>query len=275
MIDNYEIYQLKCKILKDYDGLALEELNNYRNFEELFSPEEFKNIMNLKQARKNKRYRAKEKFYQLLRIAACIKNSNKKIVFGTITLSDKYLSQKEDTYIRKIHSWLKEHFVYSILNKDFGTKTEREHYHFIGLTLEELESKNLKSKKGLEIYELKNKNYTMGFEPTLCLVNFDINDFDKTLNYLLKLNNHSNKTSTKGRIRIIKNHIADMIILTNNLQSRETLQRRKKQFYENLKNPSYDTLNKRSVSIQEIDINDFTKFLDSEITLTELKKRVA
>lgn len=198
-----ELYQFYCKSLID-KGLSFNELNNYDNFKDIFSKLEFEEIIREKQNRRNKRYRTKHKFIEMYQIASLIDNKNKKIVFGTITLNDKYLAQKEDTYIRKINKWLKEHFIYAILNKDFGKKTEREHYHFIGLTIEEIESKKNKSKKGYEIYELKKKNYTMGFEPTLCLIDLNKDDIKKTVNYLLKLNNHSNKMSTKNRLRVIK-----------------------------------------------------------------------
>lgn len=205
-----ELYKIRCKSLID-NGLALEELNNYANFKNLFSKYEFQKILNEKQNRKNKRYRTKEKFKELYRLMDYIRNENKKVVFGTITLNDYYLNMKEDTYIRKINKWLKSHFIYVILNKDFGSKTEREHYHFIGLTTEEIETTKKKSKKGYEIFELVNKDYDMGFEPTLCLINLKKNDIEQTVNYLLKLNNHSNKTTTRNRVRIIKNNQYDIL----------------------------------------------------------------
>ena len=204
MQETMEIYQIHCKKLKN-DGLALEELNNYNNFKGVFSKYEFEKIIKEKKKRANKRCRTNQKFLEIFRLRQIL-NSNCYIVFGTITLNDHYLSLKENTYIRKIHNWLKDHFIYSILNKDYGSKTEREHYHFIGLTTEEIGTKNTKSKKGYEIYELKNKTYTMGFEPTLCIIDLDKNDKKQTINYLLKLNNHSNKITTKNRVRIIKNN---------------------------------------------------------------------
>lgn len=203
MIETMEKYYFRCNRLIE-NGLCLEELNRYDNFQDIFNQEEFKKILNTKQNRKNKRYRTKNKFLEIYRIAQYTDKS--KIVFGTITLDNKHLQQKENTYIRKIHKWLKEHFIYTILNKDFGKKTEREHYHFIGLTTEELEEKQVKSKTGYKIYELKNKTYTMGFEPTLCFIDLEKNDIQKTINYLLKLNNHSSKITTKNRVRVIKNY---------------------------------------------------------------------
>ena len=102
------------------------------------------------------------------------------------------------------------------MNKDFGAKNEREHYHFIAITLEPLEelktceNKAKKSKKGYTLYELKRKNYSLGFEPTLCKIDLKKNDFDKTINYLLKLNNHSTKITTKSRVRIVKSPLMSL-----------------------------------------------------------------
>lgn len=215
-----EIYYLRCKNLKN-QGLALNELNEYKNFKGLFTQYEFNLIMNEKQNRKNKRYRTKQKFLEIYNIARYIDNDNKKIVFGTMTLDNKHLSQKEDTYMRKINKWLKRHFIYSIVNKDFGTKTEREHYHFIGITIEDIEAKGYKSKKGYEIYELKQKDYELGFEPTLCLIDLKKNDIEKTTNYLLKLNNHSTKITTKNRLRVIKSDKIRLLTVANGYVSRK------------------------------------------------------
>lgn len=235
MQETMELYQFYCKSLIK-NGLALEELNNYSNFEKVFNEKQFKNILNQKQNRKNKRYRTKNKFLEMYRVADLIKNENKVIVFGTITLSDKYLNQKEDTYIRKIHKWLKDHFIYAILNKDFGTKTEREHYHFIGLTIEELEYLGKKSKKGNDLYELINKNYTMGFEPTLEIVDLGKCDIKRTINYLLKLNNHSNKLGTKSRVRIIKNAQYQYLSMFHGLEPTKAEKKAKNDLKNRLKN---------------------------------------
>lgn len=199
-----EYYKFYCSKLLE-DGYSLDELNKYDNFRTIFTESQFKRIMNEKQNRKNKRYRTRNKFLEILRIANELKdNENLNVVFGTITLDNEHLALKEDTYIRKIHKWLKKHFIIAILNKDYGSKNEREHYHFIGLTIEDIESKNILSKKGYEIFELVNKDYTMGFEPTLCIVDLNKSDIQQTINYLLKLNNHSSKIGTKSRVRVIK-----------------------------------------------------------------------
>ncbi len=122
-----EKYKLRCKELTE-QGLALEELNNYENFKDILSDSEYKLCMNGKQRRKNKRNRTKKKCIEMYRYALIINHPDQqKIVFGTIDPNDELLAQKEDTYIRKIERWLKNHFVYSILNKYFGSKTVKEH----------------------------------------------------------------------------------------------------------------------------------------------------
>lgn len=214
------LYKERCrKILeetKDY-----KELNDYKNFKDLYSLFEFKKIVNDKQKRKNKRNRCDTKIKEMLQFMNYAQNNTLKIVFGTLTLNDKTLATKENTYIRKIHKYLKEHYLISILNKDFGDNTEREHYHFIGLTLEELVSTGKKSNKGFEMYNLVNDNYVSKYKvagddnpehnwnPNITPIELDTNK--KVRNYLLKLNNHSNKSTTDSRIRVLKNDLFKLI----------------------------------------------------------------
>lgn len=224
-----EIYNERCKTLLE-KGYNFQELEVYENFNDLFSKTEFDGVLRIKKNRRNKRNRTKNKIKKLCYLHMQIEKS--KFVFGTITLNDKYLAQKENTYIRKIHSWLKEHFLIAILNKDFGDKNGREHYHFLGITVEEVETTGKKSKKGFEIYELKNKTYKMGFEPDLCLVNFQIADLDKTTNYLLKLNNHSNKNTTKSRVRVIKQPLFEYLYLQDEKSAKNGIKMPKKRTFD-------------------------------------------
>ena len=228
MQETMEFYKFYCTKLLE-DGYSLDELNKYDNFRTIFTESQFKKIMNEKQNRKNKRYRTRNKFLEILRIANELKDNEKlNVVFGTITLDNEHLALKEDTYIRKIHKWLKKHFIIAILNKDYGSKNEREHYHFIGLTIEDIESKNILSKKGYEIFELVNKDYTMGFEPTLCIVDLNKSDIQQTINYLLKLNNHSSKIGTKSRVRVIKSTQYEYLYLAYRLGPTKAEKRLKK-----------------------------------------------
>ena len=211
----YKIYLERCKDLKKAN-FSNESLNEFEYFKDKLNKEQFKIILNEKQRRKNKRNRVGKKYEELYKIAEKINNKNKKIVFGTCTLDNENLELKEDSYIRKIEKWLKCHFIFVILNKDFGSETEREHYHFIGLTTEEIEYTGHKSKKGYKMYNLKEKNYKIGHEPNLEIIDKEATDIKKLIDYLVKEINHSMKI--KSRVRIIKNPIAKMIILTEGLE---------------------------------------------------------
>lgn len=200
-----DLYKNRCTALLK-NGLSYSELNNYDNFKDILSIQDFKNELRLKQNRKNKRNRTKRALIDLLRFYNLI-DSNKTLVFGTCTFDNKNIKLKSETLDKKINYWIKKHFMWSIVNVDYGKKNERKHYHFIGITKELIETTHKKSKKGNEIYELSNKDYEMGFEPDLLIVDFNKNDLDKTINYLLKLNNHSNKDTTSSRVRIIKTEI--------------------------------------------------------------------
>ena len=217
MKDKYTLYKERCRELLNM-GLAHSELNDYDNFKDIMREDVFKVFMRDKQNRKNKRYRTKEKFKELITIYNNSKCPTKNLVFGTLTLNNETLSQKERTRTKKIDKWLKSHFLISIVNKDFGEKNGREHYHFLGITCQALEKKfhedgkPIKSKKGYIIYELVKKDYSLGHEPDICIVDFDKSDINKTTNYLLKLNNHSNKILAKNRVRIIKSDLMKLFI---------------------------------------------------------------
>lgn len=202
----YLLYKDRCKKLLKLEDYTL--LNDYEYFKDIIPEEDYKEIILEKQRRKNKRYRVDSKIFEMMRLANMYRKETiiPKIVFGTINLNDKTLSRKENTYIRKIHQWLKKHFAYVILNKDYGDKTNREHYHFIALTLEPVEDSGHRSKKGYTLYKLKNQDFNLGHEPTLEIINLE--DKKQIRNYLLKLNNHSTKaTANSSRIRVLINPI--------------------------------------------------------------------
>lgn len=201
-----DLYKNRCTALLKL-GFNYSDLNNYNNFKDILSKTEFDNEIRLKQNRKNKRNRTKRALMDLVRFYQLVRSGTKHLVFGTCTLDNNSLRLKPETIDKKINYWLKQHFMWSIVNIDYGKKNERKHYHFIGLTTELIEDKHIKSKKGHPMFELQNKTYEMGWEPDLLIVDFNKNDIDKTINYLLKLNNHSNKSTTSSRVRIIKQEI--------------------------------------------------------------------
>lgn len=205
----HDLYKNRCTTLLKL-GLSYDELNKYDNFSDILSEDDFKLEIRFKQNRKNKRNRTKRNLMEILRFYQVI-NGDKTLVFGTCTLNDKTLKLKPETIDKKLNFWLKEHFRWVIVNIDYGKKNERKHYHFIGITTEQLETTHQKSKTGFEIFELNNKTYEMGWEPSLLIVDFNKNDIDKTINYLLKLNNHSNKETTSNRTRVIKQDIIKFV----------------------------------------------------------------
>ena len=183
---------------------------DYENFKDIMSYEDFKSarrIINRKKWRRKNCYKKLEPIINLYEELFYKKGIYCNIVFGTCTFDNKSMTWKEETRTKKVNKWIKEHFIIALANIDYGKTTEREHHHFIGLTFEELERTGKKGKKGFDMYEIKNnKNYSLGFEPNLEIVN-NFNNDKKLSNYLVKLNFHSNKKSTRNRrIRVLKNN---------------------------------------------------------------------
>ena len=206
-----DIYNERAKTLKETYSFIIEKdkkyyykmLQTYEYFKEYMSESDFKEVLRLKRNRSNRRRRANKK------IAKIRFSERPTIIFGTCTFNDEQFYKKngkeiqERTRTKKVNEWIISHFDYSVVNIDYGKRNEREHHHFVGILKknEELEIVKSKSKTGYKMYELKNKDYKLGFEPTLELVEYDPQDYNmkKLSNYLLKINNHENKSTTKNR----------------------------------------------------------------------------
>lgn len=193
------IYTFKGKL----DKAFYSEIRKYENFKDSLSEEEFKDVLKYKVNRNNRRRRANKKI-------SIIQNLERPtIIFGTCTFNDEQFLKKngtptkERTRTKKVNDWIDKHFDYAVVNIDYGKKTEREHHHFVGVLKKEekLELVDGKSKTGHKMYELENKDYKLGFEPTLEVIEYDPIDYKmkRISNYLLKINNHENKDSTKNR----------------------------------------------------------------------------
>ena len=207
------MYRNRCKrILQEYEDPKrhfnlkdLKKLNEYETFKDLMSVDVFKEIIRSKKRRKNKRSRTKRQFREIQSLQFILGG---KIVFGTATLNNESLDLKIETRRKKLNAWIKNHFVKAIINEDYGKEKGRFHFHFIALCTERLEKKKnaagelKRTKKGYPIQELTKKDYEMGHEPTLLVVEDD--DEQKLVNYLLKLNNHSNKETTRSRVRVLE-----------------------------------------------------------------------
>lgn len=146
------------------------------------------------------RQRKKNNWNEICKWCFSIENfkpyQNYTLIFGTLNFSDKTLSNtSERTRARYITKYLSDHTIHYIANIDYGKKKGREHYHFIAMTNGKISSKEWHKFGGakFQIVPLKNK------------------DIKSTKNYLLKLNNHSYKESTKQK-RIIRDRHEDYYI---------------------------------------------------------------
>lgn len=181
--------------------------NDYSYFKDVLSEEDFKKALRLKNRKSNRRKRCHKKLVPIINQYEdwfFDKGVNCYLVFGTCTFNDNALKLKEETRTKYVNKWIKSHFKIALVNIDYGRKNEREHHHFIGLTFENIEDTNKRGRSGYSLYNLKNKDYKLGWEPDLELI--CIEDNRKLSNYLVKLNFHSNKKSTKNRrIRVLTN----------------------------------------------------------------------
>ena len=178
-------------------------INEYYLFSDLMKYEDFLKMKSYSRNRNKKRNRCFDKENQIIDYAI---ENNLKVVFGTCTLNNDALSMNYDSLRKKLSRWLKKHFKMILKNNDYCPSSDRLHFHFIACLKEneELEPIGRKSKKGRPLFVLKNKDYKMGFEPVLEPIP---NLTSKQLsNYLVKLNNHSNKKTTKlERLSLTKN----------------------------------------------------------------------
>lgn len=211
--DLYKQYKSRCSSLKkeNIEHLDYAIFTDYENFKDIFTDEEFKAVMRIKKARHNKRTRTNDKIQDMLRyFTHQVKLNNRKLylVFGTGTINDTYMNREPRTRDKLLNAYLTNHYDVAIINTDIGDHTERLHYHWIGITdLEPIpklnaHGKQAKSNKGRLLYVLPTTDYKLGHNPTVEPI--VTTDMEKIKNYLLKLDNHSNKEGT-GRIRYFKN----------------------------------------------------------------------
>lgn len=117
---------------------------------------------------------------------------NYKIVFGTLTFRDDVLEKTcKRTRARYITKFLSQETYHYIANIDFGKENDREHYHFVAMIEKKMNLQNW-------IYGGNKVN----------IVPIDKNEMQSVKNYLLKINNHSYKESTK-QSRILRDRNKD------------------------------------------------------------------
>lgn len=213
-------FNLLCKSYPNWKDLKYFLFNDYCFYSDVLNYDAFKYAINTKGSRYKKRKRAKNKITLLLDLKTNLeKILNKKInvVFGTLTLNDDTIVKSYDALTKSIQRELKKHCFWYFKNADYGTKTDRLHFHYIGMTFEELvpaineeTGKQCKSKKGRPMFKYSNDSEPLGWNTLEIIPDKCLKDMNKIACYLVKLNNHSNKISTlqgkkKSRLIISKN----------------------------------------------------------------------
>lgn len=207
-INSYALYKERCKNLKgigSINNISADYFayNTYSYFNDILSFEDFRKCKNFQSNRSKKRYRC---FNNYNTIEIIGKLTNATMVFGTITINNNFLDLNYETQKKAIQRYLKKHFFYCIKNADYGSKNDRLHFHFIGLTFDKFIPINVKSKKGRDMFNILNDKWKWGFLPVYEFIPYQMTDKKKLSNYIVKLNNHSNKVTTKNtRLSILKN----------------------------------------------------------------------
>lgn len=166
------------------NGLDYRTIEHYCNFDKIELRECFR-IYNANHQRK------KNGFNELCKWMFAIQNTQTykdfEIVFGTLTFKDKVLdSTSARTRARYITKFLSNQTYHYMANIDFGNKNNREHYHFIAMI-----------EKKMNLSKWKYGGNKVEVVPTTS------QDIASVKNYLMKLNNHSYKESTRQQ-RILK-----------------------------------------------------------------------
>lgn len=116
----------------------------------------------------------------------------KYIYFVTFTFNNHYIDKSTKTKRNLIKSVLNSYDFSYILNIDYGSKNEREHYHCILATNEDI-----------DVNEYIQLNYKGGFSLSI-LCKCGLDDFKRLYKYVNKLVNHCLKATTKKQ-RIVYN----------------------------------------------------------------------
>lgn len=179
------------------NGLDNETLINFDNLSE----EEFVECCKIYNNNHKRRYNGMNYITKMLFIKYYLKNKPK-LVFITLTFNDKDLQASEDTRRQRVRRFLNKNCIHYQANIDFGDKNGREHYHAYALIDNKIDLKSW----GRDI-----KVQTIGITPK---------DVKSAKNYVLKINNHSYKDSTRLKSIIRdRNNSELMQKLDNDLKS--------------------------------------------------------
>lgn len=209
--------------LKEKRRLFVEgyDSNNKDNFNrDIFDEETLISCFKIFNAnKKRKRYGLEE----MIKWCFVIDKSNHyhsyKLIFGTLTFNEEALTKTSKvTRRRYVARFLTSQCESYIANIDYGDENEREHYHFVAMV------KN----------KIKKDSWKYGFDSYRTIPQTR-QGLQKVKSYLLKLNNHSYKTSTRNE-RVIMNKTKKSIDLIEIIVSSHPREYRhyKLQFLNNL-----------------------------------------
>jgi hypothetical protein len=192
------IYNL-YKERKQYLFSKIEDIENPDNYKDIIDQVDLRECIKIYKSERQRKNRTKERIIKWNFYINRINEGRKyKIVFGTLTFKDKELKLNKKTRRRYVQNFLRENTISYIANIDYGKINNREHYHFIAMI-----KNNIECKKWKNIINIKK-------------VATKIDDIERVKNYIMKMNNHAYKESTKRIESMIqdRNRYIDKIIDT-------------------------------------------------------------
>lgn len=180
------------QLMSDVIAYNKKRYNAFKTGEEFIKNIDFEKILN---ARYQKISRIKKRLLYLI-------VRHKYIWFCTFTFSNKYINKCERTKRDLIKSVLNNNDFKYILNIDYGKNTQRQHFHCI-----------LATNENIDINKLFQDTYIGGFSCSILCKN-GLEDFKRLSKYINKLVNHCLKATT-NRQRLLYNFKGYDVISSN------------------------------------------------------------
>lgn len=186
-IINSGVYKDFIEIKKQIRDNGFMDSEKVSSYEGIFDEETTKNCIRIYRAnRARKRYGQNILYRWIYAIDTLRKEDldyfkDLKIVFGTLTFREDVLEKtSKKTRRRYVARFLNECTEEYLANIDYGKQEEREHYHFLAVVKAKISKDSWKY--GWDYYQS---------------VKIDLKSIRKARNYILKLNSHSYKESTR------------------------------------------------------------------------------
>jgi len=156
---------------------------DYENYTDEFTTEELDLCFKIDNSVKHRKWRSKNDIVKwIFAIDKIPSYKDYKILFGTLTFSEETLQNtSKETRRRYVARFLGENTIHYKANIDFGEKNGREHYHFICFNRNKINM----------------NKWVYGTQHQVVEIPLTKKDIESVKSYLLKLNNHSYKDSTR------------------------------------------------------------------------------